>query len=620
MKLQLKFIIGALLLSVGLQIQARHQTPYSNSRIYWDISSKKTLFHGGTYARIIQLQDGRLLAVAESGGGISVNWSHDNGETWGSQKRIVANEPMLPFAVPDVIQLSNGDIVIGYNPRPSTPWSEDRRFGIRCVRSVDGGETWSDQIIIYNASWQGGEGCWEPCFLELPSGELQCYFANENNFPYSGEQEISLCRSFDGGKTWSGETRVCFSGGSRDGMPVPIFTENDEIVVIIEDNGWGGYGGFRATTVRTSLQANWSDWVGRDGKRQMIFANAEDKNYISAAPYLRKLGKDETIASFQGDKGARLGMGEAHFDMFVGVGDADGRNVRAISAPFGLPVSDHGLWNSVTALDDGTVFAVSSIGSGSGEVIYVMKGRAMKGFEAAFGTPEINGTATNETWTAPGARQIFMGADASRIPAHMDFLYDEDNLYFYANVEDRNLFTEGEHDGVTLALDMENASDGYPQKGMYRIWLDVDGTVKFYTGGSNTWKQTDMPEGIKYVFNGKRSNYSMEIAVPWTALGYEKAPVENLMRCYLEITDRQGEDKVVTEGIVEANITSSSTWPEFRLLPHEDTGVGNVGCAERSMENEVEYYNLQGMRLVAPVPGQIVIRREGDKAVKTLCR
>ena len=42
--------------------------PYSGSRIFWDTASRRTVFSGGGYARIIELQDGRLMAVCESGG------------------------------------------------------------------------------------------------------------------------------------------------------------------------------------------------------------------------------------------------------------------------------------------------------------------------------------------------------------------------------------------------------------------------------------------------------------------------------------------------------------------------------------------------------------------------
>ena len=105
------------------------------------------------------------MAVAESGGGVSVCYSGDNGNIWSSPERIIQSAPNVPYAVPDVIQLTNGDIIVGFNPRPSSPYTEDRKFGIRCIRSVDNGETWSDPIFIYDAQHENRQGCWEPCFL-----------------------------------------------------------------------------------------------------------------------------------------------------------------------------------------------------------------------------------------------------------------------------------------------------------------------------------------------------------------------------------------------------------------------------------------------------------------------
>ena len=94
-----------------------------------------------------------------------------------------------------------------------------------------------------------------------------------------------MFRSFDKGKTWSDPVRISFRPGSRDGMPVPIITDNGEIAVIIEDNGWPGYSGFRATTVRCPLSDNWNSVIGADSpNRNIIFANTNDKKYKSAAP------------------------------------------------------------------------------------------------------------------------------------------------------------------------------------------------------------------------------------------------------------------------------------------------------------------------------------------------
>lgn len=578
------FLLGAFALGAS----ARFHQPYTGSRIYWDMGSKQMIFPSGTYARIIQLSDGRLLAVGESGGGISVNWSSDEGKSWAGPQLVVPNAPRVPYAVPDVIQLADGEIIIGFNPRPSAPYDESRKFGIRCVRSTDNGATWSAPIYIYDASHLGSEGCWEPCFLELPSGELQCYFANENNFPYSGEQEISMSRSYDKGLSWQPPVRVCFSNGSRDGMPVPILTDDNEIVVIIEDNGWGGYNGFRATVVRSTLENNWTDWAGRD-RRSMVFANNEDKAFVSAAPYIRRLGSDETVVSWQGDRGERIGKGESYFEMSVGVGDANGTNVKAISSPFALPLTQHGLWNSVTALDNGSVFAVSSIGEpGKGEVIYAMTGYALKGFEAAYGTPEINGTPVNETWTKEKASQVFLGCNVTKNAAVADFLYDDEYLYFYADVKDSKIVADSEeNDGITLAIDVNNASDSYPQEGMHRFFLDCDGTVGYMYGRSNKWNVAEASDLVRYSVSIRRTGYSLEAAIPWSVLGRESAPVDGIMRCYIDIRDSKTGGSVC-ETIPEADIEKSWTWPELRLKPADSEGFKDILSDNNGFGNDIE--------------------------------
>lgn len=55
------FIVFVCLLSCSERIE-----PYKGSRIFGDIDSKVTVFEKGNYARMIELQDGRLLCAAES--------------------------------------------------------------------------------------------------------------------------------------------------------------------------------------------------------------------------------------------------------------------------------------------------------------------------------------------------------------------------------------------------------------------------------------------------------------------------------------------------------------------------------------------------------------------------
>ena len=177
-------ILVTILITITSAAHAKRVEPYKGSRIFWDTGSQTTIFPTGNYARLIELQDGRLLAAAESGG-IVISFSENKGKTWSTPTKIASPSSKMFLAVPDLIQLSDGTILVGYNPRPEAPYSEERRFGIRVVRSTDNGATWSEPIFIFDAKHNFDDGCWEPSFLELPSGEIQCYFANENEYTSS---------------------------------------------------------------------------------------------------------------------------------------------------------------------------------------------------------------------------------------------------------------------------------------------------------------------------------------------------------------------------------------------------------------------------------------------------
>ena len=142
-------ILLAITAIVSLGASAMRKEAYDRSRIFWDTDTKKTLFSNGNYARMIQLHDGRLMVAAENGG-IHVIYSSDGGKSWTPSQLIAPNPANVAECVPDLLQLTDGTIIVGYNPRPHQPYSTDRRFGIRCRRSTDNGTTWSDEIFIFD--------------------------------------------------------------------------------------------------------------------------------------------------------------------------------------------------------------------------------------------------------------------------------------------------------------------------------------------------------------------------------------------------------------------------------------------------------------------------------------
>lgn len=567
----------ALLLGLNTVVRSERVAPYSGSRIFWDMNSQVTVFNSGNYARMIELQDGRLLAVAEAGGGISIAISENKGKNWSDPKRIVANPGQIFLAVPDVIQLKDGTIVVGYNPRPTEPYSEDRKFGIRVVKSIDNGETWSEPIFVFDAQHTFNDGCWEPSFLELPSGELQCYFANENDYTSSGEQCISMCRSFDKGETWSDPVKISFRANSRDGMPVPILLKDEsEIAVIIEDNGWPGRNNFAATTVRTTLEDNWSSGYvdANSSNRNMIFETIPPVGIVSAAPYIRVLPWGETVASYQGNEN-RSSLDLQYFDMFVLVGDARAKNFKAKSAPFSLDLGHHSIWNSVSVIEDGVVVAVGSIGEpNKNNNVQMIKGYPIRQVKASYGTIKVDGNrSSDEKWTTENADQLKMG-NVTKNKTTVDFAYDNDNLYLTARVIDRNIINTGlDNDGVRFFIDADNVSDTEPVQGMYSLFLDTDGSMKLQRGDNGRWVTDSNTDGIQYALNLKSFYYDVEVAIPWNKLGKSSTPVNQRMAIALEIANKE-EFRLTNEVIPDVDNNASWTWLEFVL--EENSDVANI--------------------------------------------
>ena len=552
-------------------------TPYQGSRIFWDMSSQTTIFSSGTYARLIQLQDGRLMAVTDAGG-ISVKYSNNLGSMWSNMQLLIASNSSVTNTNAEVIQLSDGTILIGYNIRPREPYSEDRKFGIRVLRSTNNGITWSEPIFVYDASHIWNDGCWEPAFLELPSGEVQCYFANEGPYTTNNDQEISMCRSFDNGLTWSEPVTVCYRQGFRDGMPVPLLLQDEsEIVVIIEDNGWAGRNNFAATTVRNSIDDNWENgYVDANSPlRELIFETIPPTNFYSAAPYLRKLPWGETVASYQSNEN-RPNLDLEYADMYVVVSDEKARNFKAKSAPFAVAQNQKCIWNSVSVIDTGIVVAIGSIGPPYGaNHIEMIKGYPIWKAIAKYGTITVDGIKTpEEKWTTKDVNQLPMG-QVTKNRTFLDFLYDNNYLYFTARVIDRDIINNtSSNDGVRLFIDTDNVSGLTPQKGMYSFFFDTNGTVRFQYGEDGIWKTGTNTSNIQYAINIHSNYYIFEAAVPWSQFGKSTPPTDERMAIAIEIVNRQ-QYTVITDKIPDVNNNASWTWLEFRLIPSPFVGIKN---------------------------------------------
>lgn len=359
-------------------LKAEDETVPANG-IVWDYSTLKRVSAPAAdakyagYARMIQLSDKSLLSVYETDGNIVAVKSADQGATWSAPVTVAPKSDGTNRTVPDILELNDHTLLVCYNGRPYLT-DPSRKFNIQTKRSTDGGSTWTDERLLYEAGYQFENGCWEPSAVQLPSGEIQLFFANEGNYLQSAEQNISLLRSTDNGLSWTKSPEiVSFRPGSRDGMPVPLLLNNNkDLVFAIEDNGSGN---FKPYTIRNSIAENWKNTVGSDDKNRDYALSEKIGNEIYAgAPYLRQLKTGETILSYQGTEGRINKMEFA--DMKVLVGNSSAKNFSHKSTPFIIPEDKSCLWNSLCILDDNTIIAVTSTNAYAGKSeVWMIKGK-----------------------------------------------------------------------------------------------------------------------------------------------------------------------------------------------------------------------------------------------------
>ena len=598
-------LLLSLLTGFCLSLTAATVSRYNGSRIYWDARTPVTVFSGGGYARLIELQDHRLLACCESGG-IKISFSSDKGASWTTPTVIAPNPSGVPNCVPDLIQLSDGTIIVAYNPRPTSPYSPERHFGIRLRRSTDGGRTWSDEIFVYDADYTFENGCWEPSMLQLPSGELQLYFADESPYTSSGEQQISLCRSFDGGLTWSAPKRVSFRSGYRDGMPVPVLlSDGKTIAVAIEDNGWSGIGDFLPTTVRTTLNNNWSGnfYVSATSpQRDRSINYTYCPTATGGAPYLRVLPGGETVMSHQ----SKYGDGDNH-KMYVYVGNRQAKDFKAMSKPFQQGTTKNCMWNSLAVIDTGIVVAVGGL---DGKIV-IVKGYPKNQFQAPYASQVIDGRIDNPcTYYNRTARQVPMGCETGTF-SYADFSYDREKLYAVCLVYRQHPSSaEPFPDGINLYVDSKGASTNLPVSSSYRISLLPDATLQASRGNGRGWVDAELPD-IQAASVVGASNYRLEVAIPWTAIGLDEAPVGGNLSVNLEVLSGDGTQQLV-ERIPDASPLQPATWVPLQLIASDPTPLPTL----RTETGPRTTYDLQGRPVPATGMSHGIFVTNGKKTLR----
>lgn len=264
--------------------------------------------------------------------------SIDDGISWSDEKLITTSHNNINIANPEILELADGSLILAYNlrPRPGADgfYDPSKKFSICIKRSRDKGNTWQDEQLLYEAGSDFKNGCWEPSMLQLPSGEIRSYFANEGIYLQSDEQNISMLSSVDNGVTWTKEPEiVSFARGFRDGMPVPVYDKQQhKILLAIEDNS--AEGEFNPSIITLPLQRD-----GRVADANSIartrLLNQEISNRVYAgAPYIKEFMNGTLVLSFQST--LNRGSDWRLSTMDVAIGSEPGK-LRLTTRPFDIP-------------------------------------------------------------------------------------------------------------------------------------------------------------------------------------------------------------------------------------------------------------------------------------------
>lgn len=524
---------------------SRTLEPYTEGlRLGWDARTQLEVYGGNSsYPRMIRLDNGDLLVAYVHFVGeaiIQVQRSTDNGRTWSdpvvavrdARTEVTANNPEL-------IQLDNGTVLLPHGRRPQGEIGIP--FELRVAASTDGGRSWDPRASVYKAGSSRRQGVWEPVIKQLPGGTLQLYAANEKPYVNSNDQEISMWRSSDRGRTWSDDfVTTSYREGARDGMPAPVLLQDGGgIVYAIESNQWSERcWQLKPTIIWTpSVNNAWSNApvLGDDRRyrwRALASSARLNCNSRGTALYLVQFPTGETVLSFHTREDRERG-GQT---LVVAVGNQEARSFRHKARPFGVPDQEghRAKWSSLFRKNDTTVTAVTSTSAYNGDrgggfkQIYTVDGYRMGTWQVPSGAVTVDGDGSDPVWQK--ARGGILGAHSDKT-TRVSAAWNEENLFLRYRVFDaQNVASEGlsdTDDAVLLALAPRALPNNTPSEGAFQLKVESDGDATVRRGMEGAWRPIDgaslrvaisEAESFQSVgFDGIK--YVVEVGLEWDTVG-----------------------------------------------------------------------------------------------------
>lgn len=312
-----------------------------NYRSYVNLGQSVTGNDNPNYARIKKLSDGSYILFNHYGGQGNANGfdiyyaTSPDLENWTGRglflERYVitnsrGNQDKRVFTNPNAIVLSNGDLLAFASYRANMSYNYlDCQYdhGIVILRSTDNGRTWSDPQEIYHGS------NWEAHMVEMPSGELQCYFSESRPWISGGHSGTSMIVSADHGATWTPELdqtpwrviRQHWENSDKnatfytDQMPVVVRLNNSNKLAAALESAVSCVNGSTSYAISFAYSDDKGQWGHLKGDETGP-ADRQSNLFDGAAPFLVQFPSGETLVSYGLSSRMNMRLGDAEARTF----------------------------------------------------------------------------------------------------------------------------------------------------------------------------------------------------------------------------------------------------------------------------------------------------------------
>lgn len=501
---------GSLVVNSHADITSRSSL-MMNYRSYVELGNNDVKIDAPVYPRLKKMANGKYIMVYQNNqiGADTYYAISSDLKTWTGGNRLFARHAIVDqagnnnerrFSTCNVLVLANGDIIAVASYRANSNYRLlPLNNGLIMKRSTDNGLTWSSAVEIY----QGTN--WEPHLMQLPSGEVQCYFTDSRTHIAEYNTGTGLITSNDNGNTWTpsfgnAPLRVIRKKfGEQSG--VGLYT--DQMPGVIRLNNTNKLAAAVESYNNTSNYYLSMAYTGDDGKWTNLSETQEGptdrQNYVfpGAGPSLVQFPSGETVLSYNTGSLYRLRLGDA--------------TARTFSEPY-TPFTKTGYWGTVEMADSHQIIgAMHTAGA-------IMLARFSLNHRITATSRKATIDGNNTEW-ATTDQALFVGKK-SQAQATLRCSSDAENVYFLVEVFDADM---AQDDYVSIFL-APTAGDGQLNANSRRIRVSHSGlkSTDIYGGG---WRETDMKVTASSAYDGTIANssdtdngYLVEIAIPKSQL------------------------------------------------------------------------------------------------------